>query len=230
VAERLPEAAGAWEALPIIERAANAVLIRVAEARAEVGNSARFMAALSACPLEMETLTCLRKLVAVLDRAEVIVLHPSFQRGYRVRISGIGDNFQLHTLLADALIGDPDQGWLPGQRPDRRVAAAAKDGPFPLPGSPRGDVPIAVGAFNLWNWQGLQPDGTLPTGRNGTEHWTWNEGVPADITLFEGQRVLLLGPQCRLLSEAWCCVILPQYAANFSTFTISSRDFARVRR
>jgi hypothetical protein len=32
-------------------------------------------------------------------------------------VSGVGDNFQLHTLLADRLIGDPTRGLLVGQRP-----------------------------------------------------------------------------------------------------------------
>jgi hypothetical protein len=63
-----------------------------------------------------------------------------------------------------------------------------------LPSEERGNFPPAVGAFNLWNWQGLLPDGSLPTGLNGKEHWIWNEGVPADVAPFEGQRVVLLGP------------------------------------
>jgi hypothetical protein len=27
-----------------------------------------------------------------------------------------------------------------------------------------------------------------------SSHWIWNEGVPADIPPFEGERVVLLGP------------------------------------
>jgi hypothetical protein len=40
----------------------------------------------------------------------------------------------------------------------------------------------------------LQPDGLLPTGLDGSEHWIWGEGVPADIEAFQGSRVILLGP------------------------------------
>ena len=58
----------------------------------------------------------------------------------------------------------------------------------------RGRV-TASGHFNLWNWPGLQPDGTLPANqRAGSEFWIWNEGHPGDIMPFEGARVVLLGP------------------------------------
>lgn len=162
--------------------------------RAAIRNDNEFMAAITECPSHNSGIECLRDLLSMPDNEEVIVLYPALKRGYRIRIAGIGRNFELHTLLADALIGDPDQGWLPGKRPDPRVVAAAKDGPFPLPGEDISDFPAAEGAFNLYNWQGLQPDGTLPEGYSQREHWIWNEGRPADITHFEGLRVILLGP------------------------------------
>jgi hypothetical protein len=49
-------------------------------------------------------------LLRTLDDEELVILHPGLWRGYRVVIRGIADNFQLHTLLADTRIGDPDQG------------------------------------------------------------------------------------------------------------------------
>jgi len=55
-------------------------------------------------------------------------------------------------------------------------------------------APTLTGAFNLWNWTGLQADGTLPKPGSASDHWIWNEGVPADIVPFEGQRVVILGP------------------------------------
>ncbi len=85
-----------------------------------------FNTASQAFPAQTPAIECIRKLLQILDNEELIVLHPALRRGYRVRISGIGDNFQLHTLLADALIGDPAQGWLPGERPDPVVVAAAR--------------------------------------------------------------------------------------------------------
>ena len=130
----------------------------------------------------------LAEMLRVLDDEELLALHPETGRGWKVRVAGISDNFQLHTLLADALIGDPDKGLLPGRRPDPRVTAAARDGAVDP------SAALAEGAFNLMNWPALRPDRTLPTGQDGSAHWIWNEGVPDDIEKFEGVRVVLLGP------------------------------------
>jgi hypothetical protein len=137
----------------------------------------------------------LTTMLRVLDDAALTVLHPGEQKGFEVRISGLADNFQLHTLLADALIGDPEQGLLGGQKPDPRVVAAARDTILP----PNTRL-TTTGAFNLWNWPGLLPDGTLPTGTTGG-WWIWNEGTPADILTFDGKRVILLGPPP--YSQSW---------------------------
>jgi hypothetical protein len=130
----------------------------------------------------------LSDMLRVLDDERLVVLHPGERKGYEVRMSGVADNFQLHTLLAGELIGDPADGRLTGEKPDPAVVAVARGA--------RTDGRLhATGAFNLWNWQGLRPDGTLPTGQNaGSEHWVWNEGKPADVRPFEGVRVVLLGP------------------------------------
>ena len=192
--QEMPEEARGWFALQPLCTAALAVLMRLPHMRATIRKDPAFKAALAESPANNSSIDCLRDVLAVLDNEELMVLHPALQRGYRIRISGIGTNFQLHTLLADALIGDPTQGWLPGTRPDPLVAAAAKDGPFPMDEEDESDFPSAEGAFNLWNWQGLQPDGTLPEARGNSQHWIWNEGKPVDIAPFEGIRVILLGP------------------------------------
>ena len=147
-------------------------LLRQAQALAELHPRAKFLA----------------EMLRVLDDGEILVLHPATGGGWKVRIRGVSDNFQLHTLLADALIGDPAQGLLPGRRPDPRIVAAARD----LPVDPAAE--LAEGVFNLMGWQALRPDRTLPVGQEAAENWVWNEGVPADIPLFEDVRVLLLGP------------------------------------
>jgi hypothetical protein len=135
------------------------------------------------------TTSFLTDMLRVLDDERLVVLHPGERKGFEVRVSGIADNFQLHTLLADALIGDPHEGWLSGQKPDPRVVAAARDAET----DPQSRLP-AEGAFNLLNWPALQPDGTLPAGQGNAGWWVWNEGTPADIRPFEGVRVVLLGP------------------------------------
>ncbi|HZR44737.1 MAG TPA: hypothetical protein VFB12_31790 [Ktedonobacteraceae bacterium] len=195
VSMQMPEEAQAWSTLEMLCNAVIASLMHVARLRQFIRTDEAFTPALLAFPVQNSAIECIRKLLQILDNEELIVLHPALRRGYRVRISGLGDNFQLHTLLADALIGDPAQGWLPSERPDPVVVAAAKDGPCPHTVEENRAFPIAQGAFNLWNWHGLQTDGTLPTGNTQSRHWIWNEGMPADITTFEGTRVVLLGPQ-----------------------------------
>ncbi len=137
----------------------------------------------------------LNDILNVLDDEEIIVLHPGLQKGYWIRISGVSDNFQLHTLLADTLIGDPQQGWLPGDKPNPAVVAAARD-------AQRSEEAglTATGLFNWVSWRGLQPDGTLDPTLDSSEHWIWLEGKPADIPIFEGKRVILLAPPSYLRS------------------------------
>ena len=116
--------------------------------------------------------TWLIGLLHVLDDEPLIVLHRATGRGHLVTISGIGDNFQLNTLLAGTLIGDPSIGLLPGERPEPAWVAAASDGPPEPPGGIRG-------RFNLVDAFG---------------EWIWNEGRPADIPFLDVHRVVVLDP------------------------------------
>ncbi|UOE20999.1 hypothetical protein NI17_007500 [Thermobifida halotolerans] len=125
---------------------------------------------LSAHLVEYGEVTALLRMDEV---SEALVLDRSSRRGFRVRFEGIGDNFQLHTLLADALIGEEGVG-LAGQRPDPRWVAAFRDA------DPDPQAKVVHGWWNL-------------VGADGT--WVWNEGVPADIPLLRGERVLILEEQ-----------------------------------
>jgi hypothetical protein len=111
-------------------------------------------------------------LLRVLDDESVIVLHRASGRGYEVTIGGIGDNFQLHTLLAATLIGDPAQGLIPGTPLEPQWVRAATDGDMEPPGG-------IYGQFNLVDAFG---------------EWIWNEGRPADIPLLDGRRVVVVDP------------------------------------
>ncbi len=188
VAEAMPAEAVAWAAFDLFGMAALAVLSRSpdarrrARARPELARQAQALADLS------DRAKFLAEMLRVLDDEELLVLHPEAGRGWKVRIRGASDNFQLHTLLADALIGDPDKGLLPGRPPDPRVVAAARDQPV------EPTAALAEGAFNLMNWPALRPDRTLPNEPEGSAHWIWNEGAPADVEKFDGVRVVLLGP------------------------------------
>jgi hypothetical protein len=128
----------------------------------------------------------LSKMLHVLDGESLLVLHPASVRGFDVAITGIADNFQLHTLLAAALI----PLGLPGKPPAQAIVSCA-----------RGEGPQCLtmgsdGVFNLHHWTALGGDGKLPEGQDArtSAHWIWNEGVPADIRLFEGRRIVLLAP------------------------------------
>ncbi|WP_017591761.1 hypothetical protein [Nocardiopsis potens] len=115
----------------------------------------------------------LRALLRMTGATSALVLDRATGRGFQVFFEGIGDNFQLHTLLADALVGPEGQG-LPGHRPDPRWTAAFRDAePDPQAGPVRG-----------W-WNLLALDGS----------WVWNDGVPADIPTHDGEHVLVLAEQ-----------------------------------
>jgi hypothetical protein len=129
-------------------------------------------------------------MLQVLDDEPLLVVHVQQRKGFDSRIAGIADNFQLHTLLAGAIIGSPAKGMVTGEAPSKRAVAECRDSAVG-----RGGGDNVTGAFNLWNWGALQPDGRLPDGQTeGSDHWIWNEGCPADIVPFEGRRVVLLGP------------------------------------
>jgi hypothetical protein len=129
-------------------------------------------------------------LLRVLDDEPLLILHVEQRKGFEIRIGGLADNFQLHTLLAGALIGSPDLGLVSGEAPSQCAVAECRDAPVARQGGE-----YVTGAFNLWNWVGLQAEGRLPDGQTeGSAHWIWNEGCPADIVPFEGRRVVLLGP------------------------------------
>ncbi|GAA2789803.1 hypothetical protein GCM10010441_13710 [Kitasatospora paracochleata] len=159
----------AWCTVEEWQPPALAVLCRSAEVRRR-----HAPALLAACreleALAMHDLKCLAYVLAVLDDEPLLVLHRPTRTGFEVRISGIGDNFQLHTLLAHVLIGG---GHVPGTAPS---AASVRLATEPRPARGRTDT-TATGAFEL-----LTPDGKR----------IWNEGMPDDIPVVEGRRLLIL--------------------------------------
>jgi hypothetical protein len=159
----------------------------------------------------------LRKLLSVLDDEPLLVVHVESGRAFRCRIGGIADNFQLHTLLAAALIPEAPRATgggllsrlfgrgggkeapatdtviaaagLTGKRPDEATIAVARgDGPLELP------RPVE-GIWEMFQWTALDRAGRLPEFLSAPfmEHKVWHEGTPSDVALFEGQRILLLG-------------------------------------
>ena len=114
-----------------------------------------------------------RALLRMSEATSALVMDRHSQRAFRVLFDGIGDNFQLHTLLADALVGPGGRG-LAGDPPDPRWIAAFRDSP---------SDPAAQTVRGWWNL--VAHDGT----------WVWNEGVPAEIPTVDGEPVLVLDEQ-----------------------------------
>lgn len=159
----------AWCSVQEWQPPALAVLCRSAEVRRRHA-SAILPACRDLAALQRHDLKCLAYALAVLDDEPLIVLHRPTGTGFEVRIGGIGDNFQLHTLLAHVLVGG---GHVPGTAPSAQSVRLATD---PEPARGRTDV-VATGAFEF-----LAPDGTR----------LWNEGLPDDIPVVQGRRLLVL--------------------------------------
>jgi hypothetical protein len=204
VAERLPAEARAWEAVGPMCLGAIAMLARSPARRQQARHDSALLAQAHALAGVNGSAVFLAKMLQVLDDEELVVLAPEPKLGFRVRTRGVGDNFQLHTLLAGALVGPAEEGRYPGVvgtildghaeaaepgRPlDRRAVGVARDLPCT-----RHEASV-YSHLQLWTWQALRPDGRLPEDPI-ADHgfFVWNEGVPADIPPFEGVRVILLG-------------------------------------
>ncbi|ASU83930.1 hypothetical protein CDO52_15085 [Nocardiopsis gilva YIM 90087] len=114
-----------------------------------------------------------RTLLRMAETTSAVVLDRASGRGFRVLFDGIGDNYQLHALLADALIG-PEGHGLAGERPDPRWTASYRTS------APDPEARIVRSWWNL-----TSADGS----------WIWNEGVPADIPAIDGERIVVLDAQ-----------------------------------
>ncbi len=113
-------------------------------------------------------------LALVLDDEPLVAMDHTTGRGYRLTMSGVGDNYQLHTLLADRLIGDPAGGLLAGERPSLSWVAAATNAP------PRMPVEDLIRRrFRLFDATGA---------------YVSPEGRPADIAVVDDVRLVVLHP------------------------------------
>ncbi|MEU3522373.1 hypothetical protein AB0E62_00600 [Streptomyces sp. NPDC038707] len=164
-----PDLAVAWLTLHHWEMAAVALLDHAAVRTAlDDGTRTRLLRTLRSVEEDSGyVFKCLAYALLVLDDEPLVVLDRPTGTGYALRMTGIGDNFQLHTLLADVLIGG---GHLPGRAPSAEEAAVCRDRP--------GQVDT-IGSFNL----------VTPLG-----DWVWNEGTPSDIPVVDGVRLLVLDP------------------------------------
>lgn len=166
---------------------------------------------------ELEGADWVSMIIGVLDDEPFVAIEPATGRGLIGTLSGIVDNFQLHTLLMDAL---PEQGrW--GRRAKRRVSESAAaiargDGPQ------ESDETIA-GAWNLYSYAAWR-DGRLPDGDlEARATWIWNEGTPADIPLLDGHRVILLGEPAYV--RTWPAVrLFPELRASLDARDLEAAE------
>jgi hypothetical protein len=129
----------------------------------------------------------LAEVLAIPDDEVVRVVHPGARAGFRVLVRGLADVNQFHTLLADAVTGSLADGLLPGPRPHPRAVAAYRDqAPNPM-------AQVATARFQLYRPAALRPDGTLPAGFGGCDHWLFGTEPLAAIPREDGERVVLLG-------------------------------------
>ncbi|MEV0401994.1 hypothetical protein [Actinoallomurus sp. NPDC050550] len=159
-----------WWALPQFAMAASTMLARDQAVRASVTERDFKISVVEQAAPHLGQLEYVRDLLKVLDGERLLVLDRATGRGWTVVIGGVGDNFQLHTLLAHALVRP---GGMPGEAPDPRWVASSIDQDVE-PGTP----PVA-GVWNLVDAHGS---------------WIWNEGVPADIPEVGGTRIVVLDP------------------------------------
>lgn len=181
--DKLREAMRAYQAMQFLWPPTMTVLMHSAEARGKLRPLHNLCRAISGVHRGAHWL---RYLLASPDEEPVLIIEPETCKGFRGKLSGAADNFQLNLLLAAELIGNPAEGWLKGEPLSPELADLARGiGPQELEGE-------VTGQWQLFNWEAVQPDRSLPDW--GDEYWIWNEGIPADISLFDGYRVILLAP------------------------------------
>ncbi len=78
-------------------------LLAIREFRRAMAGRERLRAAAAAMADRLTRADWVHGLTLVLDDEPLIVLDPDSGRGFQLTMSGIGDNYQLHTLLANRL-------------------------------------------------------------------------------------------------------------------------------
>lgn len=120
------------------------------------------------------------KLFKVLYNEPIIVIDLITKKGFKGRISGIADNFQLQILL----MGLPqlnEKMDVPKEYLDVVKGFHVQQLEESI-----------VGKWNMYNWEYLLNDFKDSSSYSDSQHWIWGEGIPNDIATFNGFRVILL--------------------------------------
>ena len=177
VAKKKPREAEAWKATPSRCLAAVACLTKSKKLRARVRKDVALQEACWPLSDAVAEVGYLLQALRIVDDETFLVLAPDAGRGWRVEVDAMPSNAELYVLLADALVGDPKKGRLPGKRPDAKAVAAVRAGAHP----PKNAASVVV-PFHLVAWTALEADKTLaPVDADETDHWIRPEGIPADV-------------------------------------------------
>lgn len=162
-----------WHTLHMWEKASVAVLADP-RVRRTLPNRAELLEAAEHLEPEFGDLQCVVRALLLLDDEPLLVMDRASGKAFRMRMSGIADNYQLQTLLAGSLIGG---GHLPGQAPSPEAVANSSTAVIDL--TRLDDLPHFTECFNF----------AEPSGR-----WIWGATTPSRIPVVDGIRQLVLDP------------------------------------
>lgn len=158
-----------------------AALTRDRELLARAARDAAFCRA--AGSLRRSEASWLHLLCGVQLEAPWLILFPLVERGFRVVVDGVTTNFDLHALLADALV----PRGLPGKTNPPDVIAVIKGETSECRRS------FVSGSWNFYTHAAAAHDLREPR-RVPHETWVRGEAQPRDVPEVDGVRTLLVGP------------------------------------
>lgn len=187
----LPDGVKSVRGLPLLLRPAMTMLCRDVPARIVARQNAELLRTAADMEEIQSESFYLHHVLQMTDDAPFLILHAHQKKGFRVRVTGVRNNFHLFTLVQGELIGP---GKLSGTPPNAEVVAVAK-GEAQLTHNLHDNA-----VFGYFHYLGLRPDATLDTAPGAS--WLWGE-MPAHTTpRFEGAHVILLDT-LPLNSRSW---------------------------
>ena len=190
LAQARPKLAAAWSRLPDLLDDALALLADSIDVRRMARAIPGLRDAARAVPQAAE----LAGVLAMPEEEVWLVIHPAARAGYRVTLDGVADIAQLHVLLADALTGDPGDGYLSGRRPGDVALDACRETGWT-------EGVEATARFQFYRPEALRADGRLPVGFAGSDHWYWGTEALGCVPQENSERILVLGEP--VLPKVW---------------------------
>jgi hypothetical protein len=191
IAKQMPEEAEAWESVASRCLTAVACLSRSGKLRKKEQATGEIARAAYALEDTVEEVTFLSHIVKLIDDVPLLVIHPESRRGWRLVMNDCTNNVEMYVLVNDAIVGDPAKGFLKGPRPSARALKVLKDPDAAPPKEP----PEVVIPWHTVAWTGLGANGEVVAQEPRVpQEWVWLEGVPAEIPIFEGERVIVYVP------------------------------------